>query len=94
VRHVNLAPKEVDYHRNGVGGNSFYVVTFEDAENGPMVGIVFSEPGDVAVFNTDELAKGNIAFGMGNSWRGDCYEDQLRQWVKEYQQAQGWEAEE
>lgn len=28
---------------------------------------------DIAVFDIDELAKGNIAFAKGNSWRGDHF---------------------
>lgn len=68
--------KQVEYHRNGICGNGFHVVTFTDKKR-PMVGIVFDEKGSCAVFDTDMLGKGIIEFGV-NSWRGDTYEDALR----------------
>lgn len=75
-----------DYHRNGVGGRGFYVVAFDDPENGPMVATVFADTDPetgllsldwsdgclVAVFQRERLAEGVIAFGH-NSWRGDHY---------------------
>lgn len=33
--------KSLEYHRNGVGGECFYVAIFDDAENGEMMGIIF-----------------------------------------------------
>lgn len=68
-------------HRNGVCGAPFYVVIFDDPEAGRMVATVFDEPNHVAVLNISETAAGNIAFANGNSWRGDHYEDWLRQQI-------------
>jgi hypothetical protein len=45
-----------------------------------MVGVVFAERGNVAVFDADMLAAGNINSGE-NSWRGDEYESFLREAV-------------
>lgn len=70
--------KEIAFHRNGVCGIGFHVVLFADGKNKNMVGIVFPEPGAVAVLDTKMTAKGNIAFARGNSWRGDYYESYLR----------------
>lgn len=68
-------------HRNGVHGNSFNVLKFRDG-NRNMIGVVFQEHGNIAVFDFDMLAKGNIAFGE-NSWRGDEYEHALRKMIQE-----------
>ena len=73
---------EIDYHRNGVGGNGFYVVKFRDGKS-KMLGIVFDEPGSVAVFDQNLLAQEIIAFGI-NSWRGDYYEADLRKATEEW----------
>ena len=77
-----------DYHRNGVSGTGFDVVIFktkgDDETSGKkMLGIVFPEQGAVAVFDVAELAKDNIEFAHGNSWRGDYFEDELRKATKE-----------
>jgi hypothetical protein len=71
-----LKVKDVAHHRNGVGGNPFYVIRFTDKRQ-EMVGILFEEPRSVAVFDSRLLAEGIIAFG-DNSWRGDEYEPFLR----------------
>jgi hypothetical protein len=31
----------IDYHRNGISGEGFYVVNFTDTENGAMMAVVF-----------------------------------------------------
>ena len=90
---------DVAYHRNGVGGEPFYVVTFTDDENGAMIGTVFGyvpkidrpynlgyeEPFNpqVAVLSLGILAEGNIKFGQ-NSWRGDQYAEALYQAIDAY----------
>lgn len=78
---------EVARHRNGIGGAPFHVVRFTDAEEGPMLGIVFDQAAHCAVFSLPKLAQGTIAFGTGeggNSWRGDQYEPALRRAVAEH----------
>src|SRR5262245_35253166 len=73
---LNIA--DIAYHRNGVGGEPFDVVLFEDdGEHGSRkVAIVFDEPGRCAVLDVGKLAEGNVRFGQ-NSWRGDLYEGTL-----------------
>lgn len=69
----------IAYHRNGISGAPFYVLTFCD-DNGPMVAVCFGTSDDcatpreirTAVLNRDMLAQGEIGFGT-NSWRGDDY---------------------
>lgn len=67
-------------HRNGVAGTPFHVVLFKERirEDSRKVAILFDEPGCCAVLAVDKLAAGDIAFGS-NSWRGDHYEESLRQ---------------
>ncbi len=74
------------HHRNGIAGAPFDVVLFTDRTNrdaGVMVATLFEAPGCCAVYSIDELKKQNIAFGCGNSWRGDHYEDELRRYIAE-----------
>lgn len=66
-----------DYHRNGVSGEGFWVCLFH-WEKRPMMGVLFGEKGQCAVFDVDELARENIQFAKGNSWRGDDFEPELR----------------
>lgn len=76
------------YHRNGSGGESFEVITFDMTdENQPrkMVAIRFSDdtnPDDynaprIAVLDVAMLAQGIIDYG--NCWRGDRFCDELDQ---------------
>lgn len=73
--------ESIQYHRNGVSGNGFYVVTFKDDDR-KMVAIIFDEPGNIAVFDRQLIGEGNIQFGE-NSFRGDHYESWLRDAIKE-----------
>ena len=68
--------QKIAHHRNGVSGESFYVVTFKD-DGDALVGVVFEAARHVAVFDVALLAAGEIEFGV-NSWRGDVYEKDLR----------------
>ena len=72
---------KVAFHRNGVFGDGFHVVTFtpfaDVATPGPrfsgnhlFVGVVFAERGCVAVLDATLAAEDTIEFGE-NSWRGD-----------------------
>ena len=72
----------VAHHRNGCSGNSFYVVSFRDGRQ-KMIGVVFEERGNVAIFDSSLLALDVIGFGE-NSWRGDDYETFLRAATKAY----------
>ena len=75
-----LALLSSDYHRNGCSGEPFWAILFQDADQkGTMIATLFhGHEGHCAVYNVEELRNGNVAFGRGNSWRGDHYEDQLR----------------
>lgn len=90
-----LVIEDVDWHRNGVSGVGFHVVLFsEPKEERRMMAVVFplDEQGNgaarpdrkwnglVSVFNRALLAQDVITFGE-NSWRGDHYEDDLRQGI-------------
>ena len=85
-----LSILEVAYHRNGVSGEGFHAVRFQDPSEGNdvMVGIVFKEPGYVAVLSVNKLAglgqEATVAFGV-NSYRGDVYAPALRRAIKEAQ---------
>jgi hypothetical protein len=74
---MKLLIKQIEFHRNGISGAPFHIVSFDDDNQRRMVGIVFNEPYHVAVFDVDELAVGNITFGS-NSFRGDQFEPTLR----------------
>ncbi len=81
--------KSVAHHRNGMGGEPFYVVIFTRNEQGAkrrdMVGIVFDKPGVyVAVLDVQLLAEGNTRF-TENSWRGDEFEAELREAIDKYE---------
>lgn len=81
--------QSVDYHRNGVAGEGFHVITFtmrDGRERRPMVATVFATPGQIAVLDVGKLADGDVAFGS-NSWRGDDFEPELRQAIAEYEVA-------
>ncbi len=84
---MRLDIREVSYHRNGISGNGFHVVQFKFKEDGVslnMIGIVFEEPGNVAVFDRQLLSVG-IAEFIKNSWRGDRFEPALRRAIKRYE---------
>lgn len=81
--------KTIAYHRNGVGGESFFVATFtEDGRN--LVAVLFPEWDDTtttytwstshnprcAVLDADLVGQGEVRFGY-NSFRGDFYADRL-----------------
>lgn len=83
--------QSVAYHRNGVAGEGFHVVTFtmrDGREGRPMVATVFATPGQVAVLDVGKLADGDVAFGS-NSWRGDNFEPGLRQAIARWDDAEG-----
>lgn len=85
---------EASYHRNGVGGVGFTAILFKDLSDkkqGMMIASLFDgdERGYCSVYSVNELAKGNIAFARGNSWRGDVYEDALRPLLEKYQEEKG-----
>ena len=77
--------KKIDYHRNGICGAGFHIVIFDDKKEKlkNMVAFVFEGQGNIAVINIDELSKHNIEFAQGNSWRGDHFESEIREAIKQ-----------
>jgi hypothetical protein len=85
--------QEIAYHRNGVCGEGFFVVTFFDNKEWRFVATLFPTyqeiggketylpSGRCAVLCLDLLP--SVTFGT-NSWRGDHYEsallDAINQW--------------
>jgi hypothetical protein len=70
----------IAFHRNGVMGAPFHVVLFHD--DSPKLGIVFDATHHCAVLDREKLARCDIEFGS-NSWRGDVYEDELRDVIRD-----------
>ena len=95
-----LRLRAIAYHRNGVGGRGFYAIAFRDPSvpgKRNMIATVFetdeAEDGAVqpctgmlAVLDADLAACGMLQAGV-NTWRGDLYEPQLRQWIAQHQLA-------
>ena len=76
------------FHRNGVCGEPFQVLTFEmtEGKDSPrkMVAIRFKDDGGdnwtpprIAVFDLALLYEGIIEMSEGNAWRGDRFADEL-----------------
>ena len=72
---------QVQYHRNGVSGEGFHLCEFLLAEGRylkPLRAVVFSERGQVAVMSDD----------FRERWRGDEFEDALREAIAAVEKAQ------
>jgi len=87
-----LKLKSLAYHRNGVGGEGFFVAIVEEKEGREkrnMMVIRFPDIDDkvgaivCAAFDTSLIGKGNIDFGV-NSWRGDHYASFMDDAIKDY----------
>ena len=63
-------------HRNGVMGDPFNVVIFEDDDGSTKIAVDFGEV-SIAVLQLYKIISGDIAFGS-NSWRGDHYAKKIR----------------
>lgn len=85
---MKLKILDASYHRNGISGQGFYAILFNDADNGLMVASLFDESGYCAVYSVPKLAAKNVTFANGNSWRGDKFEIELRpllqKWLKKH----------
>ena len=86
---MKIKIKDASFHRNGIAGVGFYAILFTDEENGEMIASLFDEEGYCAVYKVSELAKGNIQFANGNSWRGDHFENELRKQLFEFMKENG-----
>lgn len=76
----NLSIVSSAYHRNGVGGNPFRVAMVRDDNDGDIkLVVMFEEQYSTAVISLDKIFhEGTIEFGE-NSFRGDFFDDALRQ---------------
>lgn len=68
---------KADSHRNGVGGEPFKVAIIQEGDSKKLV-IMFEEQYTTAVFDLDLLKEEVIEMGE-NSWRGDHYDNLLRE---------------
>lgn len=79
---------KIAYHRNGVCGEGFHVITFNWKDDNEklrhMLGIIYKESSYCSILDIDETVKDNIEFANGNSWRGDKFESDLRKTIEEY----------
>ena len=97
---TNMKLTAIAYHRNGVTGAGFYAIAFTNREGNRthrMVATVFGADddahygrvapcnGQVAVLDADLAAAGQVGRDDKNTWRGDNYEPQLRQWIAAHQ---------
>ena len=76
-------------HRNGVMGCPFYVILFKDKEfpKYTFVANVFdAEEFYMSVLAVEELVKGNITFGEGNSWASERWEKIMMDKIQAYEQ--------
>lgn len=90
-RKVTINVKQIEFHRNGIAGEGFYAILFTSDSDGMggvegdslFVATLFDEPGYCAVLRVPDLSEADkgVTFGI-NSWRGDVFEDELRQAVK------------
>jgi hypothetical protein len=79
---IRIIIEELAYHRNGVSGEGFHVVTFREGRE-PMVAVVFEGEGQVAVFNRERLGDGRIT-SRTHGYRGEVYEPFLRKAIGVY----------
>lgn len=89
VSHNNWSDKikilEIAHHRNGVGGEPFAAIRFKGKDDGgterEFMAIVFDGDCRTAVICTSLIPE--LGFGEGNRWRGDVYDQALRQAIKD-----------
>lgn len=89
--------KHVDWHRNGVGGEGFYVAIVRDPKQDgrEMLIIDFEEGGYCATLALDALLTGNVYMQLmlgpdltpvpgtgGNAWRGDNFQSGWHDTIK------------
>jgi hypothetical protein len=81
---------EVNYHRNGIGGEGFHTGFFdwmdkdESQKWKKMFFVIYEAEGHCSVFDAKLLADDNCRL-YENSWRGDRFEPELRKAVKRWE---------
>jgi len=69
----------VDHHRNGIDGLPFKVAIVYDSFYGDRkLVVMFEEKNATAVFSLDKLVAEADVKSISNSWRGDVYDEALR----------------
>ena len=91
---MNIKVTQASWHRNGISGVGFYAVLFEadpnkTGEEQRFFAALFDEPGYCAVISLDLIDECGVAFGRGNSWRGDHFESELREAIERGDGADG-----
>ena len=84
---MDLKIQEISYHRNGICGEGFYAVRFlwtpeDEPQEESFLAILFDGPGQCAVIGLDRIETVGVAFALGNSWRGDRFEEDLRRAIE------------
>jgi hypothetical protein len=86
--------QEYAFHRNGVFGEPFWAVRFQwnpgDGKGKEdFLASLFYEKGYCSILSVDRLESHGVAFGRGNSWRGDEFEPRLRKLIEKAEKAKG-----
>ena len=86
---MDVTITEIASHRNGVSGEPFHAVRFLWSPDGNPIperflAIVHDQPGYCSVIGIDRLEDMGVVFAGGNSWRGDHFEDVLRNAIADY----------
>jgi len=79
----NLKVNQIEYHRNGSVGPSFWAVSFTASEyECQFIATIFSEDGNIAVLSLDQDGKPELSRG----WRGHYFESELRAAVAAFEE--------
>jgi len=81
-----FAIQEASYHRNGTFGDGFWAIRFrwsppDTKKEENFIATIFEHSGGCAVLSLDRMETHGVAFGRGNSWRGDEFDAELRELI-------------
>ena len=79
-RPIDISVKSISKHKNGTCKEFHVVLFFYSGLN--MQAIVFAEPGNISVLNSDKVKTGEIDTWSLNSWKGEMFEDTLRKCIE------------
>jgi len=86
---MKIKDVEVNWHRNGGGGEGFYTGFFDwmndKKEWQKMFYVIYDRDGYCSILDARLLTKGDVVF-MSNSWRGDHFEPELRRAIKKHEE--------
>lgn len=86
--------REVAYHRNGVSGLPFWVVLFNDTDEGMFnqLATIDEDGKDCRVINMGIAMFGRIGQDVGmNTWRGDYYLQKIKEAMQEHKNNDLWD---